>query len=402
MSDLSASDLNTLVQALRNSFNFAFLVTDSQGNIIGINDDPAGKEPAGPPIMFYNMNNFRNVLDGGDFTVNPWQRNIPGLYASAGVSAAISNTVTYFADRWFAVGGASSSIVMQQVADTSIPGFSQNCTWGRSNGNANTAPIYFGQVIETLDCIRLQGQQVCFSFYAKQGANFSGAALNVQIIAGTGNNQTAAQLISGSWTTQQALPLMSPTNYSLNTPNYLSASSSLNPTTAMQRYWFTTAVPVGTTQLAVLFNYTPVGTAGANDNIAFQGLQLELGNGPSIFEHRDVQVELEICQRYAWVIGEPANGTLIADGGASAAANAQIYYMATPVQMRSNPNVSVVTGGFKVAASGALATAAIAAGSTHTVNAITITSSVTQTIGGNAYVAGGGANTGYIVASSDF
>ena len=52
--------------------------------------------------------NFINLLDGGDFTVNPWQRNVTGL-ASAGVIAApVTSTPAYFADRWFAAGGASS------------------------------------------------------------------------------------------------------------------------------------------------------------------------------------------------------------------------------------------------------------------------------------------------------
>ena len=44
----------------------------------------------------------RNLLDGSDFTTNPWQR---------GTSfTSIANTLTYTADRWFAVGGSSSSI----------------------------------------------------------------------------------------------------------------------------------------------------------------------------------------------------------------------------------------------------------------------------------------------------
>jgi hypothetical protein len=58
------------------------------------------------------MANFRNLIDGGNFTVNPFQRNIPGLASGGVISSPISSTPTYFADRFFAVGGASSAILM--------------------------------------------------------------------------------------------------------------------------------------------------------------------------------------------------------------------------------------------------------------------------------------------------
>src|SRR5882762_5613170 len=44
----------------------------------------------------------RNIIDGGDFTTNPWQRGTN--------FTAIAGALTYTADRFFAVGGASSSI----------------------------------------------------------------------------------------------------------------------------------------------------------------------------------------------------------------------------------------------------------------------------------------------------
>src|SRR5215468_11263326 len=91
----------------------------------------------------------RNIVDGGDFTVNPWQR---------GTSfTGIANTLTYTADRFFAVGGASSSISASRQSVTAVPGFSKALQFGRANGNGNTAVITLGQVIETADVIRMQG-----------------------------------------------------------------------------------------------------------------------------------------------------------------------------------------------------------------------------------------------------
>ena len=341
---------------------------------------------------------FRNILDGGDFSVNPWQRNIGGLASGGVISSAISNTVTYFADRWFAVGGASSSILMAKVAESSLTGFSSSLKLSRSSANSNTANINFGQVVETLDSIRLQGQIVTLSFYAKQGANYSGGALTVQIISGTSSNDTAANMVSSSWSGQSVV-----------------ATKAVALSTSMTRYSLAGSVPSNCTQIGVLFTWTPSGTAGTDDSITFNGVQLEVAGtsvntggtvtiqpSPSQFEHRDAQVELEICQRYAWVIPEPASGVIVGIGGAVAAANNQVFYMATPVQMLKAPTVTVSAGSFKVAAAAAAAAATgMAAGTTHTPNAISIVSTLTETVGLSASLQGGGGN-GYIIASSDF
>jgi hypothetical protein len=341
---------------------------------------------------------FRNVLDGGDFTVNPWQRNIAGLASGGVISSAISNTVTYFADRWFAVGGSSSAILMAQVTESSIPGFGYSLKLSRQSSNSNTATINFGQVIESLDTVRLQGKQITFSFYAKQGANYSGGALTVQVIYGTGTNQSASSAVAGTWTSQ---------GYVINTTQSLS--------TSMTRYSFSAIVPSSATELAVLLSWTPSGTAGSDDSITLNGLQLEVAGtavvaggtttyapSPTNFEHRDIQVELEMCQRYCYVISEPAAGVIVGVGGAVASANNQVFYMALPVQMIKAPTVTVSAGSFKVAAAAAAAAASgMAAGSTHTVNAISITSTLTETVGLSATLQGGG-GSGYVLASADF
>lgn len=329
--------------------------------------------------------NFRNIIDGGDFTVNPFQRNIPGLASSNIISTAVSNTPTYFADRFFAVGGSSSSILMSVIADTTLAGFSQSLNVYRTSANSNTAAFNIGQIIETADAIKLQGQAITLSFYAKQMATYSGGALTVQVIYGTGTNQTAANMIAGSWTGQ---------GYVINTTQVITSSYG--------RYQFTGTVPSNATQIGVLVTWTPTGTAsGSTDGVTFQGFQLELGNNASLFEHRDIQVELEICQRYAWAIAEPANGVLIG-AGTTLGANVQNFYMAAPVQFRAAPTVTLAAGSFKVAVGAAYASATtLAAGATHTVNAITITAANTASAGVGALLGGGG-GSGYILATADF
>lgn len=329
--------------------------------------------------------NPRNMLDGGDFGVNPWQRNVPGLASGGVIAAAITNVVTYFPDRWFGVGASTSSILLSQVADTSVAGLSQNCKVQRSSANTDTNALKFGQVLETADSIRAAGQQVTLSFYAKFGANYSGGNLTAQLIAGAGTNQSAASMIAGTWTTQS---------------NVINASQALSATKT--RYQFTGTVPAGTTQLGVLFSWTPTGTAGADDSVSFDGIQLEIGASASPFEHRDVQVELELCQRYAWVVAEPAAAVVVGMGALNST-TAAIIYMATPVQMRAAPTVTVSAGTFHAAPAGAVASGTAAAGTTHTPNAITVNvTGITASTAGFGTPFQGGGGTGYIVASAEF
>ena len=197
------------------------------------------------PLAFNPFANFRNLVDGGDFSINPFQRNIPGLASGGVITTPIVATPTYFADRFFACGGASSAILTAAVADTSVQGFSQSLKVSRQSGNANLSTINVGQVIETFDSLRCQGQTITLSFWARAGATFSGGALNVQVVEGNGVNQSAASLVAGTWT---------------GASQVVSAQQTLTPT--MTRYQFTGVVPTNSTQLGVLLSFTPTGTAG--------------------------------------------------------------------------------------------------------------------------------------------
>ncbi len=340
---------------------------------------------------------FRNLLDGGDFTVNPWQRGSS--------LTGIANTVTYTADRFFAVGGASSSISVSNVASTAIPSFGQVLQFGRASANANTAPIYLGQVIETADAIRCQGSYVTISFWAAAGVNFSGSALSVALHLGTGVNQSAANMVAGSWT-GQALPALVPASapyaqtsgaagaYGVGT----AATQAIS--TGFYRYSFTAFVPNTVTQIGLLVGYTPTGTAGVNDWVQFGGFQLEIGAAVSPFEHRDVQVELEIAQRYCWVTNEPAANVITAVGYCSGS-NAQLFYMASPVQFRTTPTVTVSAGTFKVHTNGSPVSPGTITGSGQP-NAITLTATGVSGATGQGCALVGGGGAGSITATADF
>jgi hypothetical protein len=335
------------------------------------------------PLAFNPLANFRNLIDGGDFSINPFQRNIPGLASGGVIAAPISTTPAYFADRFFAAGSAATAILMAAVADASIAGFSQDLKISRQPGNASLATINVGQALETFDSLRCQGQTVTLSFWAKAGAAYSGGALTAQVIAGSGVNQSAASLVAGTWAS--ASPVVS-------------AAQAL--TSSMTRYQFTGAVPATATQLAILLSFTPTGTAGADDSVSINGVQLEIGAHASPFEHIDAQVTLEVCQRYAWAIPEPAAGVVIG-AGANTGASAQLFYIATPVQLLKAPTVTAAAGAFKTNQAGTATATTIAPGATHTPNAISINGNSAGTAGQATLLQGGG-GPGWIVASADF
>jgi hypothetical protein len=338
-----------------------------------------------------SISTIRNLLDGGDFSTNPWQR---------GTSfTSIANTLTYTADRWFAVGGSSSNISVSQVAVTAVPGFSGALQFGRASANSNTAVIKFGQACSTFNSVKYQGLQVCLSFWALAGANWSPASgnLNVFLASGTGTDGSAANLGSGGWTGYTSLSL---------TPNQGSAapaSGIAQPiTTTWTRYSFYGTIPAGANQIGVLFEATPVGTAGANDWVQIIGVQLESGTQPSAFDHRTAADELIACQRYAYQINEPGSGVVVGVG-AAAGTNAELVMIPLPVQMRVAPTVTVTAGSFKFlpGTSTATAVSGFAASATHTANYISLVGTTTATSGVAVALVGGG-GSGTILASADY
>lgn len=379
-------------------FVIAVNQTNPQGYILqvqaiaaAVGNTPGAATLAVPIGLGGNLNQPRNMIEGGDFTTNPWQR---------GTSfTAIANTLTYTADRFFAVGGASSSISVSQQAVTAIAGFGNALQFGRASTNTNTAVISLGQVIESMDSIRAQGQVVTVSFWALAGANWSPASgnLNVQLASGTGTNQGATNVVAGTWTNQTSITL---------TPQQGAVAPAANVaqpiTTTWARYSFTGAVPAACTQLGVLFNATPVGTAGANDWVQIMGVQIEVGGQPSAFEHMDAEMVLAQCQRFAFNIAEPASGVIISTGMISTTNNESVP-INLPVQMIKAPTVTVVAGTFKfnIAGTATAVGGGFAAAATHTPNYITVVGTVTATVGQATLLQGGG-GSGSILASADF
>ena len=327
----------------------------------------------------------RNLIDCGDFSINPFQLGTTFNSISTGGQLT--------ADRWCANAGASVVFSVSKQANTQVPGFTQALQWGRSAGDTHSTGVTLGQVLESADCYRVQGLPVTLSFWANAGANFAAGAgsFNALVISGTGVDDTYIDLVSTGWT---------------GAANVI--STSITPTTAAVRYGpFTGVVPATSQQLGVVFDYTPVAgtTAGAAEWVQFMGVQLEVG-GMTAYEHLDVAYVLEQAQRYLIVMSEGTTGMPSAAGAAASATTAQLF-VPLPMTMRKSPTVTLTIGGFEVT-TGAGAGQAITGGGSlatkHNPQAVglLVTTGGTLTAGQGTLLIGRSTGLGSIEMDADY
>jgi len=253
-----------------------------------------------------------------------WQR---------GTSIAQTAAIMYGADRWcsnragFDVG---TTISRQATGDTTnLPNIQYAARVQRNSGTTATTAIYFSQSIETINSIPFMGKTVTFSFYARAGANFSSAsnALSVSALTGTGTDQNVLSV----WTGASSL---------------IGGTQTATLTTTWQRFTYTGTASATGTEIGIYFNYTPVGTAGANDHFEITGVQLDIGSVALPFRTNGetIQGELAACQRYYWRNTAPtATAISYAIGRTSTQAD---IVLTLPVTMRTNPTAVESSGTF--------------------------------------------------------
>jgi hypothetical protein len=262
------------------------------------------------PLIPTAQTSFRNALINGDFLV--WQRGVTNGIGTLG-------TPLYTADRfWSYTNQATAPGQTNQV--TGLIGL-YGVKLNRFNGNTAVVPIYLGQTIEWVNCIRLRGQTCVLSWYAKAGANFSGAgsAMLVQVDTGTGIDQGSSACVNGTWTGQTA---------PLTTTQVI--------TTTMTRYSAQVTIPSNATEIGIRLGWTPVSTAGADDSLTIECVQLEVGTlttAPTPFEFVTGSEALARCQRYYQTIAP--EGVFFSTWGS---AGQNIYTVAyLKVTMRTAP-----------------------------------------------------------------
>lgn len=209
-------------------------------------------------------NNQLSLLIGGDATSNLFQRATSG--------ASVTTTITYGGpDRWAYWSGTSTAMTVSRdstAGDLPSTGtFQYAFKMARTSGQTGIVQMCMMQEVESTNSFALAGGTAEIDFWATAGATFSGASSNMTayLISGTATDEGVAKAAfnlnaggggSGQWTGQ------------------VNTGVVVQITTTPQRYTVAIPVPTSVQELAVALCYTPVGTAGANDYIAFAGIQL--------------------------------------------------------------------------------------------------------------------------------
>ena len=129
----------------------------------------------------------------------------------------------------------------------------------RDASSTETNERRIGTVFETSESRGFAGKEVTLSFYARVGANWSGAT-NVctsSIFIGKGTNESTNNGLGAAWT------------------GYAQQTQSNTMTTTYQRFSQTVTLAAGTNQLGIQFVFVAAtGTAGANDYVDITGIKL--------------------------------------------------------------------------------------------------------------------------------
>jgi hypothetical protein len=249
-----------------------------------------------------------------------WQRG-----TSFSLAASTAYTSGYVADRWVTATNANQACTISRQATgdtTNLPNIQYALRYQRNSGQTGTGAIALMQNFESVNAIPYAGKTVTLSFYARAGANYSATsgALKTQMISGTGTDQNGFSTYTGAATV-------------------IDATATL--TSTWQRFSNTGTVASTATEFEIQFNFTPVGTAGANDYYEITGVQIDIGSVALPFRTYagTIQGELAACQRYFQVIGGTVSGFPLYGGyGLNTTANRLPIYLC--VKMRTAPTIT--------------------------------------------------------------
>jgi hypothetical protein len=284
---------------------------------VGSNGDTLVADSSTSTGLRYNppVSSLTNPVINGGFDI--WQR---------GTSIVPGPPSTYGPDRWVTYRGVTGATVSRQtVSDTTnLPTIQYCARVQRNSGDTSTSEIWVVSSLENAQSTPFLGKTVTVSFYARAGANFSGANLRARLFSGSGTDQNYVNSFTGQTTV---------------------ASIDQTLTTTWTRYVIT-GVPAATqTQLAVGFFITPSGTAGANDWYEVTGVQIDLGTYTAstapAFRRAGGTIagELAACQRYYWQQGGAIYNGLGPMGFTVSTSQANSFFV-LPVEMRTVPSIT--------------------------------------------------------------
>ena len=278
----------------------------------------------------------RNLIINGAMTIS--QRN--------GTTAVTPTGSGYIVDRWTASLSQSSKLTFQQVTDAPV-GFANSLKVTVASQFTPAAGDFFNiaQVIEGNNISHLElgsanAKTITLSFYAKVSV---AGNYGVTLWSGNGDRHYITNVaLTTSWA-EYSITASGFSSGTFNTDNTqgmrvafdLGSGSDFNNTAGT---FGTGSYDINTSSSTLFVSQS----AGATFQIT--GVQLEVGEQATPFEHRSVADELAKCQRYYYKLKSSSSNNFF---GYAMAANTTAMYLAVPfpVEMRSNPTSIDVTAG---------------------------------------------------------
>jgi hypothetical protein len=283
-----------------------------------------------------NLGKGHNVIIGGDFTTNPWQR---------GTSFPALASGSYSADRWVptSINAAVFSVLKTADAPTAAQAgiFTQHCLHiditTADASLAATDRLEMGQIIEGLNSASFGFGQagsrfVTVSFWHKHTK--SGIHC-VSLANGAGDRSYVAEYtqdVSDTWERAElTIPVDTTGTWLYDTGAGLRLRFSLAAGTNFQ-----TAAGVWASG-----NFTATSSQVNNldstaNNFKIALVQLEAGSTATAFETRSVGQELDLCQRYYYRNTPSATGNRMGNGYVAGTTTAQVL-TEFKVPMRTPP-----------------------------------------------------------------
>ena len=250
-----------------------------------------------------SVNGRRNLI------INP-----SGAVDPRGGSSTIN---TYSVDRWRSFGGPGGFTISKRT--DAGEGDGNAIRFHRTASNSQTSALGIAQGIETRESKRLAGKTVTISFRARKGADWSPTNFDAKVYHGTGTDENPVGM------TGQASDI---------------AVDDASLTTSFQTFVGSVTIPSNKTQVTLGFQWTPSGTAGANDYVDISEIQMEVGEVSSpVFEHRSFGEEMALCQRYFFREGNVGEALHYVTTGPTG--GQRWYFQALPVQMRKDPTDTI-------------------------------------------------------------
>ena len=282
----------------------------------------------------------RNMVINGAMNVAQRSVSETGLGGASG----------YFTlDRFKATVTSSGRFTMAQTAITDLPGFANalhlDCTTADTSIDADENLViqhkFEGQDLQRLQKGTSSAKSVTVSFYAKANAAFT-FVVELYDLDNT-RNITQKFTTATSWT-RHTLTFPGDTSgafdddnaASMNLSFWLHAGTTFGGTggTFVDNTWGTPTNANRTSGISSFFSST-------DNDLKITGVQMELGEQATAFEHRSFADELARCHRYFHQFQKSSEGGEIIIAGATSSATAFNAHMFMP--MRAAPTVTFPT-----------------------------------------------------------